>query len=400
LNRPRIASLILLALLTCGLAWGGTVDSIPGLVAWYAADSLQLNDGAPVRNWRDLSPHGHDLVDDRNGAPALLRSDQLNGLPAVRMQKANSHSVTDPFVLTQHTIFIVYATDQPQRALFRGRGEPTVGLLLRDEKSRDIFLNGPAGAVRYGTRGATGASFGITVLGRESNALRAFVAGEEVSSGDEFAEPIRVGKFFALRKTQYVTPDADSLRLAELVIYDRYLNDAERERVAGYLADKYALEWLGVEVAEATTRSGTVRLAQLSTSGPFDVNVGGEAIRWDRASELDAPFMHQASGESSRLYCTSHDTRVRLHVSLPLDAEEDGANIRLLFRVNGSTFLPGEGRSGVIAGDDGRRFGSVQAEVVTRLDAGDYVEVVTIPLGAPGVVRVPAGAALFSATVE
>jgi len=75
-------------------------------------------------------------------------------------------------------------------------------------------------------------------------------------------------------------------------------------------------------------------------------------------------------------------------------------NIRLLFRVNGALFLRGEGRTGPFGGPGGAGKASVTAEVLTTLNAGDYVEVVALRAGAAGTVTIDPDEAVFIAEVK
>jgi hypothetical protein len=196
------------------------------------------------------------------------------------------------------------------------------------------------------------------------------------------------------------------MSVAEILIYGRWLPDAERNQVTSYLARKYelALEQ-SAPADDGSPPPGTVavlpvELAQLSTTTKSNVNEAMVAIPWDRQDLLDSPFEHDPDGENTRLVCTRDNVRVRLYASLPLSAEVDGVNVRILFRVNGAMFLRGEGRSGSFGGAGGASQASVQASVVATLGAGDYVEVVALRAGAAGEVRVDPDEAVFLAEVK
>ena len=114
---PTLACILLLLLLPAGLGPAAVADSfdpkrVEGLEAWYRADAPELQEGAVVSVWPDASGNGHDLVDDGNGRNAVCQALQINELPAVRIDKANSHSVTEPFELGDHTIFVVFRSDE------------------------------------------------------------------------------------------------------------------------------------------------------------------------------------------------------------------------------------------------------------------------------------------------
>lgn len=386
-------------------------DQIEGLVAWYRADTLgrTLQNGEPVRTWDDASGNGHHLTDDENGEPALFQVAQVNKHPAVQVRAANTHSVTAPFDLADHTVFLVFKSTANDRALFAGETADTSGVVLRvggqsheyhDRGNRAEQVKG------YNAPAALAEDYTVTVLGRDGGKLRAFLDGEDRSAGTDFAGPIRVGRFFHIKHSRFASADGNGLWIAEMLFYSRWLDDAERARVTRYLADKYALTVGG---AAATVAPGGVEIgstgapgvrrgvAVLSSKGGLNVNDAGVFVPWDLQDEIGPPFTHRLEGEKTRLTCTRGGTLVRLYVSLPLSADFADANIRVMFLLNGAKYLRGEGRSGPLgkAGDGYR--GTVRAEVITRLEAGDFVEVVTFREGAAGEVMLDPETAVFVA---
>jgi hypothetical protein len=380
-------------------------DQFEGLVAWYRADALQLGNGDKVAVWPDASGQGHDLTDDGNGLHAVFESVQVNNLPAVRIRKGNSHSVKDPFELGDHTIFVVYRSKNPSRALLRDPADEFSGILLGSDRLHHQLRYGSLKSATYGTLSQDTRSFSITVLGRYAGVMKAFINNNDVSTGGEHSSTVGVGKFFALSLTRFARSDGDGMSVAEILIYNRYLADQERDEVTRYLAEKYAIEAEQIDPAaeaapELVAAAPPAGLVQLSTTTKINVNEALVAIPWDRQDELDPPFEHDIENQNTRLVCTSDDTRVRLYVSLPLSASVDGVNVRVLFRVNGAMFLRGEGRSGLFGGAEGAAKGSAQAEVITTLNAGDYVEVVTLKAGAAGTVGVDPDEAVLIAEVK
>jgi hypothetical protein len=408
-TRDPARLLICAALLVAGPVTGVHAveqpDQFEGLVAWYRADALQLGNGDKVAVWPDASGQGHALTDDGNGLHAVFESVQVNNLPAVRIRKGNSHSVTDPFELGDHTIFVVYRSKNPSRALLRDPANEFSGILLGSERLHHQLRYGSLKSATYGTFSQDTRSFSITVLGRYAGVMKAFINNNDVSTGGEHSSPVGVGKFFALSLTRFARSDGDGMSVAEILIYNRYLADQERDEVTRYLAEKYAIEAEQIDPAaeaapELVAAALPAGLVQLSTTPKINVNEALVAIPWDRQDELDPPFEHDIENQNTRLVCTRDDTRVRLYVSLPLSASVDGVNVRVLFRVNGALFLRGEGRSGLFGGTEGAAKGSVQAEVITTLSAGDYVEVVTLKAGAAGTVSVDPDEAVLIAEVK
>lgn len=62
--------------------------TIPDLMAWYAADSLDLSDGAAVTMWPDLSGNGFSLYNLGSRIPTF-QANEINSLPAVYFNNAH-----------------------------------------------------------------------------------------------------------------------------------------------------------------------------------------------------------------------------------------------------------------------------------------------------------------------
>lgn len=394
------------ALLAAG-PFGGAVaaepDTVAGLVAWYRADSLDLGPGGEVERWPDSSGNGHDLRRDGHGLPAVYNPDQVNGWPTVRPGERGSYSVDRPFDLASHTVFLVYKVAGTRKALFRSGDSEFHGVTLRQEGDHDRYQDGGSQdrhVKPYNEPTPLGKDYAITVLARDGDSLRSFINGRDVSAGTSFSGPVRVGKFFHLSHTRASRSFGDGLSIAEMIFYDRYLPDADREIVTSGLASKYAVEVAAAEAAsegEAIAYFGNAAL--LGTRTDADVNRSGAAVPWQSHDRLEFPFEHDPD-RPTRLVCVQDGTRVRLYASLPLTAATAGVSIRVAFRVNGSRVLRGVGKSGGFGGHGGRAEASAQVETFTVLDAGDYVEVVTEKAGEDGRVTVDPGRAVFLAEVR
>jgi hypothetical protein len=396
------------------------IEEIGGLAAWYRADSLRgkLRNGDPVTTWDDQSGNGHHLTDDRNGQPALYIDSQLVGPPVVQVRSANSHSVTAPFELTEHALFLVYKADARARALFRG--SPHHGVLLGADGDRHVYQNGgilPNQLVGYCKPTELPAGYSITVLGRDrSGALKSFINGKDVSSGLVLSDPIQVAKFFDLRQTRYATSDGGGLWIAELVIYGRYLGDAERDSVMLHLSRKYGIEAaIGTSFEEPAALprppagGGAPGLAQLRTTSQANLNApSGITIPWDIQDELGPPLAHDPKPPAGSRLCSTRDgTRVRLHVSLPLRAATPGPSVQLLFLKNGKDYLEVRSWSGPFARSASETDppvavyrSALAGDVVMRLDSGDCVEVVTWKAGDDGEVTLEPRRAVLIAEAE
>ncbi len=381
-------------------------DEVPGLVAWYDGDSMRGNrDGGAVRSWTDRSGNGHDLKLDEGSPPALFRASQLNGEPTVNVRKGSFYSVTEPFELNDHTIFVVYKS-QYVGALFRDDTEKTKGLVMRVDGRYHHYRNGGVGheGAYYNAAMPLDSKFSITVLGKERGVLRSFINGVDVSSGAALPQSIRVGKFFDLTYSQFVSRDGAGLQLAEILFYDRFLIDAERDGVTRHLGEQYALEAESTGVAsyrtvlESLYRSSDSKMVRLGTAKSANVNVAsGAGIRWDVQTRLNAPFAHDPDKDPTHLHCGTDNTRIRLFVSLPVRSTVPGARLRVLLLKNGEEYLPEEAETGVFGGDGESGHAVVELGATLFLDAGDKIEIVVFADGADGEVTLAASKAVLMA---
>jgi hypothetical protein len=405
--RRIVAVAVLIVVSLAGAAMGQQIepDQISGLVAWYRAASLGLRTDEPVELWKDDSGNGHDLTSDNNGLPALYQASALNGSSIVFVRNLNSYSVTAPFDLVDHTIFLVYAPGGRDAALLRSDTSNYSGILLRAAGQFEELRQNARESFAYGSPTPLVRQFGCTVLGRQSGSLKSFVNGTDVSADSTSTAILRVGKFFDLHQTRAIHKSGDQLRIAEMIFFDRYLTDEERNGLTAYLVGRYSLESVSVSGQETAAGELTevVRyslLAQLSTTFPSNVNDATVTVPWDVVDELDVPFAHDRSNHPTRLLCTQDDVRVRLYVSLPLVSSIADAGIRLVFRVNGERQLRGEARSTPFSGNPPILRSEVDVEVITVMNEGDYVEVVVAQDGADGEVKILPGQAVLIAEVK
>jgi hypothetical protein len=379
--------------------------AVPGLVAWYDADSLHRHSRHRdiVDRWTDSSNDRRHLTAEWENIPPAFHTLQLNGKPAVKIARANHFDVAKPLELDDHTIFLVYASDHPKRALFQSDTDARHGVILGHESRLHLYQNGKEGHFPYNEPRPLDLDFSITVLGREAGTLRAFVNGVDISSRAELATKIRVGRFFLLRHTARVESDGEGLQIAQMIFYDRYLTDGEREGVTRHLADHYGID-VGADeavVRKVVTHEGALPvdeaavLVRLGTG--TDVNVNDElvAIGWDAADKVEAPFRFDPEGANTELHCTQDGTRVRLTVSLPLSTDIAGARVRALLLKNAEDYHPEETTTDAFVSGDFGKHAVLRFQTVVDLDAGDFVEVIATRAGAPGHVRIEPGESLF-----
>lgn len=371
-RRPVLsASFVLILAVTTAPRASECAEAIQGLEAWYRLESLhrKIRDTEIVHDWRDSSDNGHHLIDDRNGLPAVFRTLQLNERPVLEIGKANSHSVEGVLELDDHTIVLVCAATRAS-ALFqsRNKGEDGFGLVLREDGALDHLQSGSVRAA-YNRGAPSSGAFAITVLGRDAGRLRSFINGADVSSNVEFDRRIRVGRFFRLSRSRAVKLDAEGLRVAEMIIFNRFLSEEERTGLTRCLSEEYA-----IPLADPVPGPVFAERPSLVLSTTVDRVLPGEEIApipWGVSHRVEQPFRHEVQTDAARIHCTRDGTWVRAELTLPLDPPEQASTLRILLLKNNEEYLPEEGRPDPAAG-------AIRLEAEFLLDAGDIIEVIAV----------------------
>jgi hypothetical protein len=379
-------------------------DAIPGLVAWYRIDDLhELKDKEPVRLWPDASGHGHDLVAPDKGPVAWLAAQRLGSKPVVQIQKGVTFKVTNPFDLSDHTIFLVYRSQLTQRALLRSDLDPDRGIVLIEGSRYHVYRVAEVGhrPFPYTTPIGVQKSYGITVLGRDDWKNRAFVDGVDVSSWIESRQIMRVGAFFNLTYSKQVVHDGGGLDIAEIAIYDRFLGGDERSGLTRHLAEKY-----GLEVRDAGDVPLRERLADVAAAaglhvawleGPAGGDVGspeGAAIAWTAGDRTDPPFKRDPQNPT-RVICTEQGIAAQIHLVLGLRAAQPGADLRVMLLKNNAEYLPDEASTGPFGGEGAAGLATVELDTNALLEAGDFLEVLVFGKGAAVPVSVDPAESVF-----
>jgi hypothetical protein len=368
-------------------AAGELAREIPGLVAWYTAETLHdiVADGEPVPVWPDASGHGHDLVGQQEGQPAIFRLKQLNERAVVTIGRLNSYTVTAPFELGDHTIFLVLSATLTNRALFCSDLDRTLGVLLRRDDTHRFQNGGVARGqlVSYTGRIPPGPAFGVTVLGRQEGELHAFVDGEDLSSRKYLPTPVRVGRFFAIEHTRQASTDGAGLVIAEMLFYDRFLAAEERQKLTRHLGEKYGI--LAREAPQASPPPPVLLdpakialRATLTSAGPFNVGPRSAplAIPWEPRGTVSPPLARDPD-HPTRIVAAADGTAVQLLVRLEVVAPGRAPpSVRVAMLRNNREYV-----HDAAAVESFQRWGegfkgAARLETVVALEAGDYVEIV------------------------
>jgi hypothetical protein len=390
--KPPILAALALALVPLTTpARSSTPGDVPGLAAWYDIDSVhrRSRDGEGVDRWPDSSGNGHHLVPAREHRLPLFFTDRLNGKPIVWIDPENCFDVAQPFELDDHTIFVVYASDQPGRVLLRSDTDPARDIVLGAAGRFHQIESGGRRAVSYTRSTPIGTDFAIATLGRVSGKLRAFIDGGQLSSGLDMPAILRVARFFRIRSTEFERVSGQGLRVAEMILYDRYLEDNERANVTAYLAEKFGLRIHSPPAASSATSPEPLPIDDEQTlvrlSSRSDVNLNEEAVTigWNVVGRMNRPFRFDPDTGDEALHC-DQSGKVRLTITISLRTETPDARLRLLILRNGQAYHPEETTSPPFAGQGRQKASVIEFQTEMTLDAGDFIEVVTHRDGAPG----------------
>ena len=229
--------------------------ALPGLVAWFRADSLKLENGAEVSQWEDSGPAGNVARQLDYASQPIFLASAVNGLPALAFDGAarflNADSVAPSLRgATGVTVFIVNRQDE-------GKVHYMLSL-AKDDRIGDIIRAG------YGDGGA---KLRVRVAKHfYDSSVQSFLgfgiftgvySPEEAAIFYNGLEHLRkkLHERATFGKTTYVTigqewdaqgpSDFFNGEISELIIFGRVLEFDERRGVEQYLSDKYKIRLVG-----------------------------------------------------------------------------------------------------------------------------------------------------------
>jgi hypothetical protein len=222
----------------CGGTLNGTENLLPasGLVLWTRADAgVQLDDLNRVEMWKDLSGAGNHITQPTEGNRPVVATNAINGLPVIRFNTTQFMTTATGFT-NPYSIFTVSKMNNgtDRRLISSANQNWLLGTWggFQNVMYAEGWLTASSGPTpdnlphMYSATG-TGAlttfyDFGNVIA---SNASGVFAPNrlQLNSYGGGLGE----------------SSDGD---VAEVIIYNRVLTAAEREKVEGYLAYKYNLQ--------------------------------------------------------------------------------------------------------------------------------------------------------------
>jgi len=224
--------------------------AVTGLRLWLdAAQITGLNNGAAVSTWNDVSGSGHHVSQGTSTLRPVYRTNVVNGRPVVSFDGVDDHLTNGTFAAlngkTGATAFVVFKADDT------AGNHVAVCESARNFNSQ-VYQNGMyayATTGNYGRFAYTSTAFTIwnsvydgTLSG---NAARLELYRDGAQQALTFTGTIP-GALASAAGYTVGRPHGSNLAywdgdIAEVIVYDRTLTDAERQQITQYLGSKYGI---------------------------------------------------------------------------------------------------------------------------------------------------------------
>jgi hypothetical protein len=219
-------------------------DDVPagGLKLWLAGDGLDGADGSAVSLWGDQSGAGNDAVQTTASAQPQLVADGRHGNPVVRFDGSTDWLSTAGPVSSsrQYTVFAMSTLGTAASGPFYNGNSAADGYgLYRGNGGLYGLVHGGVQFLNYGPVQETGFQLDEAVRG-EAGTVSYYVNGEQSGSAIAAAPNPASGASYVGAVNPF-TGGFFGGDLAEVLVYDRGLSDAERQQVEDYLQQKYGV---------------------------------------------------------------------------------------------------------------------------------------------------------------
>ncbi len=204
---------------------------VSGCLLWLKADmGIQTNGSGGVTNWLDQSGNNNDAASQATNTHPPLVSNVINGKPAVRFSGTDDDYVKFPLLTTIRTVLWVIKEDADATDNRFLLGNSNTGSTYSFHRGGYNIWNGKHAPLMV--NGTTELN-GIEVDGTSTLVPTNMAAISVRTSGNATANSLARDRDEAGRNW-----DGD---VAELIVYDRVLSDAEMNNLFVYLNERYAL---------------------------------------------------------------------------------------------------------------------------------------------------------------
>jgi len=239
---------------------------LDGLLLWARADSLDdpyvpLENGDVVTLWRDESGNGNDLIAPSGANGPTFVTNQINGLPVVKFNKANNHYLMtnldfgSPFYV--YTVMKYTSSDIQTEIFF------SVGMISADYsyigmgKGLNKHITATKGSIYYQAHSLTLNEFQVYSEIHGSTYPRNHFATNGVRLAHNYyaADQPDDGEYFQLFNfdtVAYIGCGANAvgtpsyfcdLELAEIIIFDQEMPLTHQQAIEYYLGSKYGISF-------------------------------------------------------------------------------------------------------------------------------------------------------------
>ena len=224
-------------------------SDLPGLKAWFRADvglfedavapQPALADGDPIARWNDSSNANSAVQGEPSRAP-VLRVNAVNGVSAVCFDATQFLALSQSISLQDHTIFAVTKPDFSRQIsdVLLGSDRSYLLALFMVDGTGYAGLSYYTGTMQLNSQmGTPPAVWQLAESDRKGSTWNPRLNGEALSVGGvTTSEPQLFSSFGNYGGTYYY-----SGCVAEVIVYDRFLGDDERDRVRTYLAARFGI---------------------------------------------------------------------------------------------------------------------------------------------------------------
>ena len=211
-----------------------------GSLLWLRANLGVIESAGQVTDWLDQSGHGLDGIMDLPSREPALVPGEWNGLPVIRFDGAQSLYLRQTIAPTKFTVFVAGRNRNPTDAhgIFLGPGGDTANNQLRWESGSSVLIVGlgndlPQTVFSFGDTRA----FHVLAARYDGSNLTVSRNGTQVGNAHFVTTgPWQIGQVGGWFSSDFMVGD-----LAEILVYESALSEADTELTNSYLLQKYGM---------------------------------------------------------------------------------------------------------------------------------------------------------------
>lgn len=214
---------------------------------WLDASQLvDTPDGTPMAFWQDMSGNGNDARQLTSASQPTYKTAVVNGKPAIEFRIDDyMYQPATPDGMSEMTIFIVFnPTSLSQQQIYIEWGPANVFHFWLDDSNSSAACYFPDGEAQQSGTWSTGWQLGIArYASPQAIYYKNTTPGSAISASGILPNPATlVGIGAKVNDSGGVVNFAPfDGYIAEIILYDRGLSDAELAKVQTYLLNKYAI---------------------------------------------------------------------------------------------------------------------------------------------------------------